>query len=173
MRFLPCYSFSLTDRKWLWAKIFATGLLIWYLLGSATVSDKIGQYQADYVDNNLLSDGAFLHVLLSALPAGLYLYNRRRITAAGWGNPLVTAGSLGAIVALPLLLVSSTGVDRLSLYFSYVQMWVYPALVATFDKNRDKWLVIISGVIILVFLGFFLYGNHASAYVPYKNVLID
>jgi hypothetical protein len=64
-------------------------------------------------------------------------------------------------------------VDRLALYFSYVQMWVYPALVATFDKSRDKWLLMISGVIVLVFLGFFFYGNHASAYVPYKNLLID
>ena len=135
--------------------------------------NQISYYQETYVNDNMVSDGAFFHVLLSAIPAALYLYNRKRIAAAGWANPQVTAGSLGAILALPLLMVSSTGVDRLSLYFSFVQMWVYPALVATFVKTRGHWLLVISAMIMLVFFGFFFYGNHASAYIPYKNVLID
>jgi hypothetical protein len=161
------------DRKWLLLKIAATGLLVVYLMKSDAWVNQFSYYQETYVNDNMVSDGAVYHVLLSAIPAALYLYNRRRIAAAGWGNPQVTAGSLGALLAIPLLIVSSTGVDRLSLYLSYVQMWVYPALVATFIKTRSNWLLIISGTITLVFLGFFLYGNHASAYVPYKNVLIE
>jgi hypothetical protein len=167
------------DRKWLLPKILFTGLLISYLVNSEVMTTTISYYQNDYVENNLESKGAFLHVLLSAFPAVLFLYNRKRIAAAGWGNAQVTAGSLGAILALPLLLVSSTGVDRLVLYLSYVQMWTYPALVATFAESRGNWtkrgnwLAMISGVIMVAFLGFFIFGNHTMAYVPYKNVLIE
>jgi hypothetical protein len=31
----------------------------------------------------------------------------------------------------------------------------------------------ISSIVMLVFFGFFIFGNHVSGYVPYKNVLID
>ena len=167
------------DRKWLWPKILITGLLTAYLVSSDSMTATLNYYQNDYVEKNTASNGAFLHVLLSAFPGALFLYNRKRIAAAGWANPQVTAGSLGAIVALPMLLVSSTGVDRLALYFSYVQMWAYPALIASFAGPRGNWvirgnwLVMISCIIMLVFFGFFIYGNHASAYVPYKNVLMD
>jgi Na+-driven multidrug efflux pump len=76
-------------------------------------------------------------------------------------------------------MVSSTGVDRLALYLSYVQIWVYPALVVSFAgtrgiwATRGSWLAMISSIVMAVFLAFFLYGNHAAAYVPYKNFLID
>jgi hypothetical protein len=167
------------ERKWLWAKILFTGLLVWYLMSAETVTATINYYQTDYVEKNLASNGAFFHVLLSAFPGALFLYNRRRIAAAGWANPQVAAGSLAAILALPLLMVSSTGVDRLALYLSYVQMWAYPALVATFAgthrnwTKRENWLAMISSIIMVVFLGFFIFGNHSEAYVPYKNVLME
>jgi hypothetical protein len=167
------------DRKRLWLKIAAGALLVSYLMRSEAVINQISYYQETYVNENLESNGAFFHVLLNAFPAALYLYNRRRIAAAGWANPQVTAGSLGAILALPLLMVSSTGVDRLALYLSYVQMWVYPALVVSFAgtrgiwATRGSWLAMISSIVMAVFLAFFLYGNHAAAYVPYKNFLID
>jgi hypothetical protein len=167
------------DRKWLLPKILVTGLLVWYLVNSEAVTATLSYYQNDYVNQNMESSGAFLHVLLSAFPAALFLYNRKRIAAAGWGNAQVTAGSFAAIFALPLLMFSSTGVDRLALYLSYVQMWAYPALVSTFAETRGNlgkrgiWLAMISGIIITVFLGFFIFGNHSVAYVPYRNVLTE
>jgi hypothetical protein len=148
-------------------------------VNSEVLTRTISYYQNDYVEHNLESKGALFHVLLSAFPAALFLYNRKRIAAAGWGNAQVTAGSFGAILALPLLVVSSTGVDRLALYLSYVQMWAYPALVASFAgprgnwATRANWLAMISSIVVVIFLGFFIYGNHASAYVPYNNVLMD
>jgi len=167
------------DRKWIWPKIFFSGLLILYLMRSGNVTDAMDAYRTEYVEHDSVSGGAFFHVLLSAFPAALFLYNRERIAAAGWANPQVTAGSLAAILALPLVLVASTAVDRLALYFSYVQMWAYPALVASFvgprsnGATRENWLAMISSIVMLVFFGFFIFGNHVSGYVPYKNVLID
>ena len=44
--------------------------------------------------------------------------------------------SIIAVALLPLVLLSSTGASRLSLYFSFVQMWVFPAFVAAHPDNQ-------------------------------------
>jgi hypothetical protein len=78
---------------------------------------------------------------------------------------------LVAIALLPLVLVSSTGTSRLALYLSFVQMWVFPVFVAAHGR---RW-VGATGLCVLyflaVFLVYFTLGTHASAYIPYGNVL--
>lgn len=156
------------------------GLLIRLLLSSVVIAgvvfgldttDTTERYREVYIEENLVSGGAFFHVLLIAFPSALYLFYRKKLVAKGLGDSNVMLASLATLALMPMLAVSSTGVDRLTLYFSFVQMWVYPALLRAGVINKG---LIRAGVAVLVlgiFIVYFFFGTHASAYVPYKNVL--
>ena len=136
-------------------------------------TDSFEKYKSVYVDANIVSGGAFFHVLLIAFPSALYLLFRKRLAKAGLADTNVLLASILTLIAMPLLAVSSTGVDRLTLYFSFVQMWVYPALLRAGVVSRSVIRLSVAVLVMAIFFVYFLYGAHVSAYVPYKNILFD
>jgi hypothetical protein len=161
------------DRKRLALKLIFSGLFLAYFLRSNWAADAIDTYNSRYLKENVISFGAAQHVTLSAFPAALYFIFNKRIANAGWNNSLVTLGAIGSIVALPLTAISSTGVDRLVLYFSYIQMWIYPAL---FEALKEDGALVLSGatvIILLVFFVYFTFGLTISGYIPYHSLLVD
>jgi hypothetical protein len=161
------------DRKRVWLKLILSGLVLAYFLRSDWAADAIDVYNTRYLKQNVISFGATQHVILSAFPAALYFIFNKRITSAGWNNSLVTLGAIGSIVALPLTAISSTGVDRLALYFSYIQMWIYPALFEALKEDEDVVLFGATVIILLVFFVYFTFGLTISGYVPYHNLLLN
>ena len=161
------------DRKRLWVKLLFSGLFIAYVARYWSTTDVIEQYNSRYLENNVISYGAVQHVTLSAFPAALYFIFRKRIERAGWDNSLVTIGAIGAIIALPLTSISSTGVDRLALYVSYIQMWIYPSLIEALKGYETVLLFGISVIVLLVFFVYFTFGLTLAGYVPYHNILIE
>ena len=136
-------------------------------------TDTFEKYKSVYIDENLISGGAFFHVLLIALPSALYLLFRKKLVKAGLADTNVLLASILTLIAMPLLAVSSTGVDRLTLYFSFVQMWVYPALLRAGVVSRSVIRLSVAVLVMAIFFVYFLYGTHVSAYLPYKNILFD
>lgn len=130
-------------------------------------------YASRYFEKNVESGGAFYHVALGAIPGALYLFFRKQIAAHGWANGLMQRASLIAVALLPLVFLSSTGASRLSLYFSFVQMWVFPAFVAAHGKRWIPATFICALYILLVFVVYFTLGSHVFAYVPYRNILLE
>jgi EpsG family len=163
----------LDDRKRLWLKLIFSGLFVAYVLRSGLAIDRLEEYRSEYVTRNLISFGAAEHVALSAFPAALYFIFNKRFANAGWNNSVVTLGAICSIAALPLTVISSTGIDRLALYFSYIQMWVYPALIEALKEDE---LVVLFGTTIFILSVFFIYFNLGltiSGYIPYHNLLVD
>lgn len=147
---------------------FAVLFPVMYFLDSI---DKTQRYREIYIEENLISDGAFFHVLLVAIPAALYLFYRKKLVVKGLSDSNVMLASIATLALMPMLAVSSTGVDRLTLYFSFVQMWVYPALLSSGVINKSLARASFAALVLAIFIGYFFYGTHASAYVPYKNML--
>lgn len=146
------------------------------LLVAARYLDTSGAtdtYASRYFEQNLKSGGAFYHVALGAVPGAIYLFFRRQIAAHGWATGLMQRASIIAVALLPLVLLSSTGASRLSLYFSFVQMWVFPAFVAAHGKRWTPATFLCAVYILLVFVVYFTLGSHVFAYVPYRNVLLE
>jgi hypothetical protein len=165
----------LDSQKSVWLKIMVVGAVTAYMV-QAQQNDEFYQsyqtYRANYYDNNLISSGAYFHVALSALPAAIFLLFRKRFVQAGWDNSIVAVGAWGSLAAMPMLIVSSTGVDRLALYFSYVQMWIYPASLVAFKGNSYMVLSLITVLVLMILFVYFLFGIHAESYIPYRNLLI-
>jgi len=138
-----------------------------------TETESFGRYKSVYVEENLISGGAFAHVLLIAFPSALYLVFRKKLQLTGLASTNVLLASILTLGLMPFLSVSSTGVDRLTLYFSFVQMWVYPALIRVGVVRREALQFGVAVIILTIFFVYFLYGTHVSAYVPYGNILFD
>jgi hypothetical protein len=160
------------DPKRLWFKLIFSGLFLAYILNYSLVTDIIDGYNSRYLKQNIISFGAAQHVALSAFPAALYFIFNKRIANAGWNTSLVTIGAIGSIAALPLTAISSTGVDRLALYFSYIQMWIYPALVEALKEDERVVLFGVTIIILSVFFVYFTFGITISGYIPYHNLLV-
>lgn len=146
------------------------------LLLSARYLDDSGAsdtYASRYFEQNVESGGAFYHVALGALPGALYLLFRRQIAAHGWANGLMQRASIIAVALMPFVMLSSTGASRLSLYFSFVQMWVFPAFVAAHGKRWIPATFMCVLYFLAVFVVYFTFGSHVGAYVPYRNILLE
>ncbi len=153
---------------WKIVAVFTVLGLIYKAMQGAEVVDT---YNSRYLVQNVESTGAFYHVLLSAFPAFLYLLFQKRIALAGMARRSVLIGSYLSIAALPMIMISSTGTSRIVLYLSFIQMWIYPALIQTFKEARGLWIV---GCVIVtygVFVVYFEFGKTAFAYMPYRNIL--
>jgi hypothetical protein len=153
-----------------WLRIVVGSLA---LIVGVRVLDRSGAtdiYALRYLEKDVESGGAFYHVGLSAFPALLYLLFRRQIAAHGWYAPLMFRASLVAIGLLPLVLMSSTGASRLSLYLSFVQMWVFPAFVAAHGRRWMGATAFCVLYFLAIFVVYFTMGTHSDAYIPYENV---
>jgi len=136
-------------------KVALVSALIFMVAGLQAASSFLDKYNATYVEKNVESTGAIFHVMLSAFPAVLYL------TLASW---LV-------VLLVPMTFVSSTAASRLSLYFSFLQMWIYPALIHVFGQARSTMALYVTVLSLAVFTVYFGLGTFAYAYMPYQNVL--
>lgn len=134
-------------------------------------TDIVNTYNSRYLVQNVESTGAFYHVMLSAFPGALYLLFQKRISAAGMARTTVKVGSYLSIAALPMILVSSTGTSRIVLYLSFIQMWIYPALIQTFKETRGVWVAGCVIVTLGIFVVYFQFGKTVFQYLPYRNLL--
>jgi EpsG family len=142
----------------------------YFVLSHLQSTDAFDKYKAVYVEQKLSSTGAFLHILLNAVPAAVYLIWRGDVhKACGPSSPIILIGSMVAVGALFASAYSPTGVDRITLYLSYLQMWIYPALVKTWGGGRQSFRAGVLLVPVVVFIGFFVYGAQAESFLPYRN----
>ncbi len=152
-------------------KVALVLLMVALVAGIQVASSFLDKYNATYVEKNVESKGALVHVMLSAFPATLYLAFKKRIDAAGLGGGLLTLASWLVLLLVPLTFVSSTAASRLSLYFSFLQMWIYPALIHVYGQARSTMAAYVALLTLAVFTVYFVLGSHAYAYLPYQNVL--
>lgn len=159
--------------RYLWLRVMAATAIALLSLRGVADTAAFARYSHVYVQNDLQSGGAFFHVMLSAFPAMLYLLLRRRLNVHGGRNQLVDVGAWAVLLMMPLILVSSTGMSRLSLYLSFLQMWIYPALVALPGRGRQPKTLLFAALFLTIFLVYFLLGTFVYTYLPYRSVLFD
>jgi hypothetical protein len=68
--------------------------------------------------------------------------------------------------------VSSTGIDRLSLYLSPIQMLIYSSLPYVFGRKNQAlgmmFVIVYHGIVLYWWLN---YANTSEAFIPYKSIL--
>lgn len=144
---------------------------------NAILSGSLESYQEAYLEAQYQSQGALIRVLLCVLPALAFLWNRREFPITQQQRSTYTLMSWLAVAAGIGLVVSpsSTAVDRVVLYLIPLQLFVgsYLPLLRLQGLSIAKWrqlLVLLSLSVLSVWLFF---AAHASAWIPYRNLLLD
>lgn len=161
---------SLKMPAWFKGTLLMGGAIAIYPILNAT--EAAAKYQKTYLENNIVSSGALMHVLLNAVPAVIYLVFMRKWKAKFGENDLLPILAVLSILSIFGVSISSTGIDRLALYLSPIQMIVYGFLPFLFGRKYKTMLSSVILVLHMVILFWWLnYANTAFAFVPYNNLI--
>jgi hypothetical protein len=144
-------------------------LMLFYLL----LDSEVDHLVSSYVISEYQSQGAAIRVAMNALPAAIFLLNRKRFALSGDSLKLWTIVGLCSIGFVGLLIVSpsSTAVDRMALYFVPIQVFVLsrlPLALATSSQGLsvlEFCVVAYSGAILFVWLN---YAENSAYWIPYQ-----
>lgn len=123
----------------------------------------------NYVVANYQSEGGLIRVVMNAVPALLILTFRERLIPDETERKLWIWMALLSLACLPMVIVSSTAVDRVALYFIPIQLYVFSRLDRMPRLRYGRTLVIL-GVIVYYAAIEFVWLNFAQtafAWVPY------
>lgn len=129
---------------------------------------------ANYVETGMQSEGAYLRIALNALPALLLVSFRKtwKILFNDYGFWFMVAAA--SLVAIPLVGVASTAVDRMALYFLPIQIVVFSRLPLLM---RHTLPIQVTTLLVLLFyltvLSVWLnLGNFSMWWIPYENAIM-
>jgi hypothetical protein len=137
------------------------------------LQESVDRLFQGYVSDGMESSGAFIRVMMNALPAGIFLLWRDRFALSKASRGFWTWMSFGALLFLPALALSpsSTAVDRVALYWIPIQIFVWcrvPQAMSLGPRSEQlirQSVVVYSLAVLLIWL---LFGVHAFAWLPYK-----
>ena len=148
--------------------VFATTLLFILLL-----QESVDHLYQGYIVAEYESSGAAVRVAMNALPAALFILYRKRFNLNESEKKFWTAISFCALMFIVLLHVSpsSTAVDRLSLYWIPLQLFVWSRLPDVIGRSRTAKKVLVFLVITYCAVIHFVWLNfspHSVLWIPYK-----
>ena len=163
---------SINTPLWLRLLVYAGGSAIMYPILSATESAQ--KYQQTYLEDNIVSSGALMHTLLNGVPALIYLIFWRQWHTRFGPNDLLTMFAILSILSVFGVSISSTGVDRLALYLSPIQMIVYGSLPYLFGASYKTQLSVFIIILhIIIQYGWLAFANTAEPFLPYQNLIMS
>ena len=153
--------------------ILASAILV-YVISSA----RTDTYLTNYVETELSSSGAAIRLIMTAVPAAIFLWRSKRFGLAPEERSiwlLLSWASLALLAGLAFS-QSSTVVDRLGLYLLPVQCFVYARLPEVLAGDQKGERAIVVAILLLYAAAFFVWLNYAanvSMWLPYRSWLLE
>lgn len=168
---LPIAALSATRNK-VW-------VFIWVSVTSVTAAYAFIYQSSDhFVSTYIISDryesqGAAIRVLMNAVPSVLILLCRSKLFYSLTEQKLWTWMSIFSLLTVPLLVVSSTAVDRVALYFIPIQIIAFSRLPLLARSARQQQMIVsgIIGYYSVVLLVWLTLAGHSFAWLPYRSFL--
>ena len=146
-----------------------------YGIYSAAIAPEIDYYLRSYVEAEYQSQGAWVRVVLSLIPALVFLVNRRYFQLSVNERRTWTLLSLMSVASFILLFtgVSSTAIDRMALYLIPLQLFVGCRIpdIRPLGVESGTWNLILISLSFLVLSIWLLFAANAYAWTPYRNLL--
>ncbi len=145
------------------------GLALCVLVYDVFLSSEVDRFVEDYIETEYASQGAAIRVMMSVIPASVFLFNQRALGFPERQRKIWLNFSLAAFGLLVLLFVlpSSTAVDRLALYILPLQVAILPRAALPFFSRgvSTSFVVVYSALVLFVWLNF---SEHAQYWLPYE-----
>ncbi len=132
------------------------------------------QLWVNYVEAQMMSDGAKIRVAMNFIPSILLFKYRNEWKRSFNDYSFWFWIALGSIVSVLLVSFASTAVDRIALYFIPIQLVVFSRLPYLARKDiapsSTKLLIVLGyGLVLFVWLNF---ATHAKFWLPYHNIIL-
>ena len=168
------FGIFLLGKGWLIRSLMI--LLAFYGLWSALLSEEQDTLWKNYVEVQMVSEGAKIRVLMNVLPSALLLMYWKRWKQSFPMPWLWFTMAVGSLISLALVDFASTAVDRIALYFLPIQLAVYSRLAhlpLLEDRQLDPAIVTVAIVVLYaaVLYVWLNYATHAQYWLPYQNIL--
>ena len=143
------------------------GLFIYLLQGSVDI------FVFGYIEAEYQSSGAFIRVMMNALPSALFFLNRSRLGLDPDTSRLWSVLCLIALAFVVFLAVSpsSTAVDRMALYLIPVQLFVWSRLPRAWARSTAQQRDLTIGVMVYSACVLFVWLNYADSsdsWIPFQ-----
>ena len=162
----PLVVLSTSRNRWLNMLLGVAASLLFYDL---FLGDSMEQFVENYLDAQYSSQGAAIRVVMSVVPATLFLLFRKGFRFSPEEYLIWRNFSLAAFGLLLLLFVlpSSTAVDRLALYVMPLQLAVLSRVPGTIMNQLPGKVAIIAYSFAVQFV-WLNYATHAQYWLPYQ-----
>ena len=167
---IPIAGLTVSKNRFMTLLLVAGATAIGYV---TLLADSAARLVDVYVDENMVSSGAFIRLAMNAVPAGLFLLYRKRFAISPAEKKLWVIFSL---IALSMFLAFfptnlSTALDRMALYIIPLQLVVFahlPDVIGAFGRRNQAivaLIVLYYATILFVWLNF---ATHSNSWVPYQ-----
>jgi hypothetical protein len=117
------------------------------------------------------SPGGYVRTYMNVLPVlfAFFIWNRIKMNCTDYEFKLMKWLAVASFMCLPLLLWSTTMVDRMGLYLMPIQLALWPRIIAAQKTQllRSTWASSVLSFYCLVLYVFFHYANHSHYWLPY------
>jgi len=169
--FYPLLIFTASKNKFLISMFVSAIIVLGYFL---LVDSRIEFIIDNYVGRKISSSGAIFRIVMSIIPAIIYLYYRSAFDITSKERIFWDLLSISIFILFIGLIVLdvSTLIDRIALYTLPIQLFVFSHLPTKF---KPKYRPVIKSAIItyyaLVLFVWGYFGAHSSHWIPYDNVV--
>ena len=144
-----------------------------FLTYTVLLKDDVQGLYAGYVVAEYNSQGALIRLLMSAVPAAIFLWFRKKFIFNTAEYKLWLWISVISLLMLVVLAVSpsSTAVDRVALYFLPLQLVIFshlPEVLGSLGKNNKIWVLLVIFYYALVQFVWLNFASHAYLWLPYQ-----
>lgn len=150
--------------------LYFYGTIVTVIAFTMILSDHYERLVRVYIEDGMDSEGGLIRVTMNALPALLFLLFRNKLSRSSHEKKFMSLVAFIAILLFLMVDFASTAVDRISLYFIPLQIFVFSRLHLLFKDVVNRTSVVIG---VVVFYGsvqwvWLNYASHASYWLPYK-----
>jgi hypothetical protein len=136
------------------------------------LADSAETLYVNYIEAQYQSEGAFIRLLMNAVPAAILIVWRKRFNFAAGGSlwrwfAWLALGLLAVLLATP----ASTAVDRIALYVLPLQLVVFsrlPDALATQGRSPRSLVTLVVCYYAAVLFVWLNYATHAEFWIPYR-----
>lgn len=158
------------DKKANFALLIAFSIVFYRFF----LTDSMDGLLKNYIRSEYSSSGALVRILLSAIPAVLYLMLKRSFPFSQNEGRVWANYSYASLLMLFLFAISpsSTAVDRIGLYLLPLEVAILTALPSIF-KNGISLKVFVIALSFAVQFTWLNFGTHAESWLPYRTYLLE
>ncbi|MEJ7745198.1 MAG: EpsG family protein [Luteimonas sp.] len=144
--------------------VLATALAYYLLL-----HDSSEALWANYVEDELQSEGGAIRVAMNAVAALAFLFFQKRLAPDAHERRLWLWMTFFALACVPLVVLASTAVDRVALYLIPLQLFVFSRLPRLAGSTVTRTPLVLGIVLYYAAVQFVWlnYATHAEYWAPY------